>query len=83
MWTSVILEMKNTTEKIEFKGNASIRIEPLTGDANSTNKYETTYSQPFELGPQTISSTASASSVLKMAGAACRLRARHRQRHPF
>lgn len=54
MWTSIVLEMKNTTEKLEFKGGANVHVEPLTGDGSSTNKYETTYSQPFDLGPQTI-----------------------------
>jgi len=54
MWTSVVLEMKNTTEKLEFKGSANIHVEPLTGDGSSSNKYETTYSQPFDLGPQTL-----------------------------
>jgi hypothetical protein len=53
MWTSIVLEMKNTTEKTEFRGAASITVQPLTGDSDSTTRYETTYAQPFDLGPKT------------------------------
>jgi hypothetical protein len=54
MWTSIVLEMKNTTEKTEFKGTTSIRIEPLTGDGSGTNRFYTTYAccAPKTAGPR-------------------------------
>ena len=52
-WASIILELKNTTEKSEFKGTATIRFDPVKENERGVIPYQTYYRQEFEVGPQT------------------------------
>ncbi|HEY3323212.1 MAG TPA: hypothetical protein VGP72_22350 [Planctomycetota bacterium] len=51
-WASLVLELKNTTEKSEFRGTASINLNPVHGN-ESEDPYVSYYRQEFEIGPQT------------------------------
>ncbi|HYG76853.1 MAG TPA: hypothetical protein VEK08_17750 [Planctomycetota bacterium] len=51
-WVTIVLELKNTTEKKDFKGTASINLNPLRMTEKGTIPYTTTYRQDFEIGPQ-------------------------------
>jgi len=51
-WVNIVLELKNTTEKTDFKGTASIRLNPLRMTEAGLNPYTTSYRQEFEIGPQ-------------------------------
>ena len=50
-WTTLVLEVKNTTEKSEFKGSAVINLNPLKMTDEGQIPYTSYYRQDFEIGP--------------------------------
>ena len=52
-WAHVILEIRNTTEKSEYKGTATIQFNPVRENERGITPYQTYYRQEFEIGPQT------------------------------
>ena len=49
-WANIILELKNTTEKSDYQGTATIRFDPVKENL----PYQTNYRQDIEVGPQTV-----------------------------
>lgn len=50
-WTTLVLEVKNTTEKSDYKGSAIINLNPLRMTDEGQIQYTTYYRQDFEIGP--------------------------------
>src|SRR5437870_2496104 len=52
-WTTVVIEVKNTTEKSDYKGTAVINLNPMKMTDEGQIPFTTTYRQDFEVGPGT------------------------------
>ena len=52
-WATLVVDIKNTTEKDQYKGYATIMLNPLKPNDQGVIPYTTTYRKDFELGPQT------------------------------
>ncbi|MGD0089859.1 MAG: hypothetical protein ABSE73_08050 [Planctomycetota bacterium] len=53
-WANIVLELKNTTEKTEYRGTASIEFDPVKENDRGEKPYQTHYRQEFDVGPQTV-----------------------------
>lgn len=51
-WATIVVELKNSTEKSTYKGTCSVNLNPLRATDHG-DPYVTNYMQAFEVGPQT------------------------------